>query len=123
MVMDPSIFFTMVFHSFYMIYKSAVEPEIKILLDSMIGFAAALLFLLIDLLWERPDDLMVWRRVQACMLLVDVSTTCAYFGALSVLGAQTWLWVKLCVVVVTAIVRIAFLKNIGLRKRDREEEP
>ena len=101
---------------------SAVEPETKIILDSMVCLVAALFYLLFDLLRERHDDLLVWRRVQASMLLIDIAAMCAFVGVLGVHEAQTLLRVKMCAVGVAAIVRIAFLMNIGLAMKDEERE-
>ena len=122
MVIDITIFLTMAIDNVYRINRSAVGPETKILLDSVLGFVAALFFLQFDLLKARPDDLIVWRGVQASMLLVDISAMCAFVGALSVQGAQTLLWMKLCAVGVAAIVKIAFLTNLGLRGQIKEKE-
>ena len=128
MIIDPAIFLTTSLDNLYRInnlpraYSTpnipAVEPETKIILDTMIGFVAALFFLLFDLLRERPDDLIIWRRVQASMLLVDVSAMCAFAGALSIQGSQTLLWMKMCAVGIAAIARIAFLMNIKLKEKE-----
>lgn len=100
--------------------------ETRLLLDALVGFFLFLAFLQAVLLRARPNDLGVWKILQAGTILVDVAMVLAFTRALSNTGridTSTWRseeWSNIGINSAVGIVRIAFVLGVGLDRKRKD---
>ncbi len=99
-----------------------ISPETKISLDVNAGFFAATLVLQLFLLRSRPNDVGIWKTVQAATVLTDFAALGAFVRVAGVQGRSApgnWTlmeWSNNVVLGVLAIIRTAFVLGIGVRE-------
>ena len=107
-------------------FISPPGSETIFLLDTVAAFLVGLSFLQLFLLRAKPNDMTVWRAVQASTLLVDIGMLGAFARALKSQGRmdlKIWRaeeWTNYVITVGVALIRIAFLTNVGMNKEKRK---
>ncbi|KAK5128311.1 hypothetical protein LTR85_002978 [Meristemomyces frigidus] len=106
---------------------AAIPPavETRVCLDNLAAWFTACFLLQVGLLRARPNDLTVWRFLQAAILIVDVGMLAAYGRAFHAQGRTKWSlwrleeWANILVTVGVATVRTAFLMGVGVGRSER----
>lgn len=98
-----------------------VTPETRFALDANAGFFASDIVLQVVLLRIRPNDVGVWKAVQAAVLLQDIAILLGFVrvaGEQGRLSPGTWSlmeWGNLLILVAVATIRLAFVAGVGLK--------
>ncbi|KAF2716817.1 hypothetical protein K431DRAFT_206343, partial [Polychaeton citri CBS 116435] len=82
MLLNPTFFL----NAYNPRYTSPPAVETTLLLQSHIGFYASLAFLQVVLLRVRPNDVTVWRILQASTVLIDACQVAVFLYALETQG-------------------------------------
>lgn len=97
-----------------------ITAETRLSLDCNAGFFSAILVLQLYLLRARPNDLVVWKAVEAAALLTDIAFLGAFVraageqGRLSLADWTLYEWSNNVILTVVAGIRTAFLLGAGL---------
>lgn len=126
---DPMIAFVGILVPLFVpdIYLKSFSPtatippaiETRVCLDLLASWFTACFILQVFLLRARPNDLTVWRFLQAGILITDVVMLAAYGRALDAQRRMHWTawrweeWGNIAVTGVVAVIRTAFLLGIG----------
>ena len=100
-----------------------LTPETRFSLDANAGFFASTLLLQVYLLRLRPNDIGVWKALEAAVLLQDIAFVLGFLrvkGGAGMGGWDLYEWANLAVLGAVAGVRGAFLLGVGVgggRKR------
>ena len=102
----------------------AIPPatETRLVLDALTGFFAGLVFLQAVLLRARPNDVVVWKCVQAATILVDIGMVGGFVRALGNTGrldTGKWRpeeWSNVGINSFVGIVRTLFVLGVGMPK-------
>jgi hypothetical protein len=111
---------TSILNSYSPSFANPPTAETVVLLDSVSGFLTALTFLQLVLLRARPNDLAVWRSLQAAVLLVDFFMLVGFARALGMQERTSWTvwrteeWTNLGVTGAVAVIRTSFLMGLGM---------
>ncbi|MCJ1271806.1 hypothetical protein MMC22_011711 [Lobaria immixta] len=104
-------------------YRSPPTSETILCLDTVAAFLSGLIFLQVYLLRAKANDITVWRAVQGSTLIVDIGLLAAFARALgnqgrlgSIGGWRVEEWGNYAITVGVAIVRGAFLMEVGMGK-------
>ena len=95
-------------------------PETAVLLDTTAAFLAGFIVLQTVLLRARPNDLVVWRILQASTLLVDFALLGSFARALTAdarLDLRLWRaaeWTNIGITGGVAVIRAAFCLGVGM---------
>ena len=106
-------------------YTPPRAAETTLLLDTVAGFLIGTIFLQVVLLRAKPDDLTVWRCLQASIMLVDFTMLAAFSRAFAAQGRTDWRvwraeeWTNLGVTAGVAAMRMAFLSSFGFGRAGR----
>ena len=130
-VVDPTLsLFGVIMHlqSDKILPNYALEPtmppatETRLLLDALVGFFAGLAFLQAVLLRARPNDVVVWKCLQAATILIDLAMLAGFYRALSSTGrldVSTWRneeWNNIMINSFVAMIRTLFVLGVGMPK-------
>lgn len=100
--------------------------ETRLLLDGLVGFFAMAVVLEVVLLRARPDDVVVWKILQAAIACTDVGMLGGFYRALSATGrlsVQHWRfeeWNNITVIGFCGLVRVLFCLGVGLPRRHQK---
>jgi hypothetical protein len=106
-------------------YISPPATETTLLVDTVAGFLAGLVFLQVVLLRARPSDMTVWRALLASTLLVDIAMLGGSARALSSQGRtdrrvwRTEEWTHLPITAGVVVIRVAFLLGMGMGRQGK----
>ncbi|KAK3060956.1 hypothetical protein LTS18_007334 [Coniosporium uncinatum] len=101
-------------------------PETQVLLDSSAGFFAMLLTLNVAFLAYRPNDILVWKTLQAGTLMTDVFMLLGFAKEMQATGRfNTGMWTgqdwgNVSGYAAIAAVRVAFLMEVGKGRGQRK---
>lgn len=102
---------------------SPPTPETKLCLDIIASCMAGTMILQLWLLRRRPNDLVVWRGVQAFILVTDAGILGGYGRVLGEQGRLLpWRWRVeersfILIVSIVALIRSCFLLDVGMQSR------
>lgn len=99
--------------------------ETRACLDNLAAWFTACFLLQVGLLRTRPNDVVVWRYLEAAILIVDVGMLSSYGRALHAqgrVGMGAWRleeWANIGVTGGVAVIRAAFLVGVGMGRSGR----
>lgn len=97
--------------------------ETRLMLDSLVGFYLLLAFLQVVLLRARPNDVGVWKILQAGTIFLDIAMVLAFARALDNTGrldAGSWRseeWCNIGITSAVGVVRGFFVLGVGMGGR------
>lgn len=101
---------------------SSIAPETRVLLDGMAGWFAGLIVMHLYVRLIRPDDLSVWRALQASLVFVDAFMLLGFARELKITGRTStnqWRgedWQNIVGYSALTLIRTAFALGVGVKK-------
>ncbi|RDW74855.1 hypothetical protein BP6252_05997 [Coleophoma cylindrospora] len=90
------------------------RPEVSILLAALAGAYACLLVLHWFVLRPRPNDVALWKSVQAGQALFEAAKLAGVCWAISIgEGVSTQVWINIGITASLIVFRIGFLLDMG----------